>query len=148
MAQDSSASAPKKLRFGLHVHIYVVVTIVLLCAAAFVSAGLFAFRDGNETAAWLGAISGLVVFGALLGLVAKYCSSEAISFLDGIRLIAHYMSIGVGIFSLLFSFVCITASIVVAALLTLVGVVTINRPFAQRGYLWWLQALSKHRMYQ
>jgi hypothetical protein len=148
MAQERSASSPQKLRFGLHIHIYVVVTVVLLCAAVFVSAGLFAYRDGNETAAWLAAASGLVVFGAFLGLVAKYCSSETLSYWDGIRLASHYASIGVGTFSFIFSLFCITASVVVTTFLTLFGVVTNNRPYAQRGYLKWLQVLSKCRMHQ
>ena len=147
MAQDTS-SPRQRLRFGLHIHLYVGATILLLCVGVCIASGRFAAGDGDSSAAWLGAGSGLVLFAALLGLVAKYCTSEVLSYWDSIRLVSYYMSIGIGAFSLLFSFFFITAFILISSVLTLIGVVTNNRRFVQGQILRFLEALSKYRMHQ
>ena len=132
----------------MHIHVYVCVTILILGVATFLASGLFAFRDGNSIAAWFGAGSGLIVFGAVLGLVARYSGSEVLSYWDGLRLAAHYVSVGIGAISLAFSFFFVSVAIVLSVLFTLIGVVTNNRRLAQQRFLDYLKALSKHRMYQ
>jgi len=147
MAQEPS-SPRQKLKFGLHVHVYVFLTILLLGLGVSMLAGTASGHGQNQNATLVGAVSGVVIFGAVVALVARYCGSEVVSYFDGLRLIAAYMSIGIGPMSLVFSFVCIGVCILFSTCLTVLGVVSNNRSFAQRQFLLFLQALSKHRMYQ
>jgi hypothetical protein len=147
MAQEPS-SQRQELRFGLHVHIYVILTFVLLFAASLFLAGSFGFREESAAATFMAAVSGPVIFGAVLVMVARYCGSEVLSYWDGLRLVSHYLSMGVGALSLAFSFAGISIAIVLSMLFTLIGVVTNNRRLAQQRFLDFLRLVSKHRMYQ
>jgi len=147
MAQDTPEERPK-LRFDLHIHFYVGATIVVLCLVVFVVSALLAGGADNDRAFLLGGASGLAIFGALLGLVGRYCTSPSIAYWDGLKLASYYVSIGVGGMSMILSFFVVTAVILVTSALSLVGLITGNRGLAQRTYVLVLNFLGEHRMYQ
>jgi hypothetical protein len=147
MAQDTSPQV-QKLKFGLHVHVYVTLSFITLFIAVFVLAGVMTHRGGSTATILIGACSGVTVFGALLWLTARYCSSEVISYFNGLRLISAYVSYNIGAISLFLSLVSIAATIVITSIMTLLCLATGNRRYAQHIFVRILQFFSDHRMYQ
>jgi hypothetical protein len=147
MAQDTPEERPK-LRFGLHINVYVGATVVVLCLAVFVASALLAGGADNDRAFLLGGGSGAAVFVALLCLVGRYCSSQSIAYWEGLKLASHFVSIGVGGMSMILSFIVVTALILMTSALSLIGLISGNRLLAQRTYVQVLNFLGEHRMYQ
>ena len=147
MAPDT-ASQPQKLKFGLHVHVFVAVSIVVWFVAAFLLAGLVTHPNGSSASILVGAVSGVAALAAVLALSARYCGSEVLSYWNGLRLISAYVSYNIGVGSLLFSFISITIAMAAGAALTVFGSLTGNRSYAQQQFLRLIHFFSEHRMYQ
>ena len=144
----TDAASKQRPRFGLHVHVYLWVGVLLFSIALPLALSLLLFgTDGASTGFWSFVVL-VAAFQALFQFACRRCASPDFGVWDGLLYVAAYMTVGVGFLSML-----IAAPSVLIAMLASVGIalaapVGANGALAPARYLSLVRWFGKHRMYQ
>jgi hypothetical protein len=94
--------APASKPLGVHIYLYLLIAMLLLCIATFVGVGLLV-ADPSGPRDWMfyATCTAPVLLLAALWLALKRCSAADLSGFRGLLFITAYMSIGVGSYSVI-----------------------------------------------
>jgi hypothetical protein len=130
------------------VFIYCALAIVLLGSACYWGITLLVARWYQPESAVKAALAGTVLFGAVLLLSLRRCSTPAFPAFRGLLLITAYMAIGVGNFFLLLVIPAVVFAIVSIIAIATVSLIRKDTAYAQNQFRQLVEFYRKHRMYQ
>ena len=154
MLDHRSASKAKKVdepapaRFGMHIYLYLMAAILLLCIGAFL--GCFALANSGYPESWqiFAALLGPVLVLAIVWLALARCSIPEFSGFRGLLYMTAYMSSGVGSYAAIIAVPAVMVGIVGTVAIAAGSLVSTDRSFAPRHFGRLLGFYYRHRMYQ
>ena len=154
MLNDQSASEAKKAkeaapaRFGMHIYLYLLVAILLLCIGSFI--GCFWLANSGYAEDWqvFAALTGPVLVLFLVWLALSRCSIPEFSGFRGLLYMTAYMSSGVGSYSAIIAVPAVMVGILGTVVIAGVSMVNSDRTFGPRQFARLVRFYYRHRMYQ
>ena len=142
---EAAASRP----LGLHIYLYLLIAILLLCIATFIGVGLLVV-DQSDPRDWMlyAMCAAPVLFLAVLWLALRRCSAPDLSGFRGLLFITAYMSIGVGSYSVIVAVPAVMIAILGCLAITMVSMFRGDPAYAPRQFRRLVLAYYRHRMYQ
>jgi len=154
MLDDRNASKAKKAeepapaRFGMHIYLYLMAAILLLCIGAFL--GCFWLTNSGYPEDWqmFAALAGPVLVLAIVWFALARCSIPQFSGFRGLLYMTAYMSSGVGSYAAIIAVPAVMVGIVGTVAIAAGPLVSTDRSFAPRHFGRFLGFYYRHRMYQ
>jgi hypothetical protein len=140
--------APVSSPLGLHIYLYLLIAILLLCIACFLGAGFTLFDHGYGEWTQYGVLCAPVVFLAALWLALGRCSLPDFSGLRGLLYITAYMSVGIGGFSMLIAIPAVMLAILGCLFIAAMSLFRSDSSYAPRHFRRLVAVYYRHRMYQ
>ena len=141
-------TAPARASFGIHIHIYLSLAVLIMSVALFIVAGGFVYDGSNFAETFWISLGIVVLFLAGLWYARRRCLTPDLGYWEGLRLITAYMTVGIGGFSILFAVPVAIVAIVVSLAIALIGAVRSDASYAARNFRRLVTFFGRHRMYQ
>ena len=135
------------IRVGLHIHLYVWLSLVAISVIPFF-VGLWLAIDTEPLEALLSGLALLVSVQVLFWITRRACTDEALTFWEGLVIVAANMAIGVGPFSVVLAFFALTATVTIGAGYALAGLARQSKEYAPARYKRLVAWFHKYRMHQ
>jgi fatty acid desaturase len=154
MPTEPEANPAKKTQaavshpLGLHIYLYLLIAILLLCIACFLGAGFILFDHDSGEWTQYGVLGAPVAFLAALWFALGRCSVPEFSGLRGLLYITAYMSIGIGGFSMLIAIPAVMVAILGCLFFAMMSLFRSDPTYAPRRFRRMVSAYYRHRMYQ
>jgi hypothetical protein len=133
---------------GLHIYLYLLIAILLLCIACFLGAGFTLFDRGYGEWALYGVLGAPVAFLVALWFALGRCSLADFSGLRGLLYITAYMSVGIGGLSMLIAIPAVMVAIVGCLFIAGMSLFHSDSNYAPRHFRRLVAMYYRHRMYQ
>lgn len=154
MPEHLSASDAKKAkevapaRFNMHIYLYLVVAMLLLCIGS--SIGCFWLADNRSPDDWqvFVVLIGPVLVLVLVWLALSRCSIPEFSGFRGLLYITAYMSSGVGSYSAIIAVPAAMVAVLGTVVIAGASLVNADKTFAPRQFARLVMLYYRHRMYQ
>lgn len=143
-----NSSAPQRIRVGLHVHLYFWVALIGICAAVFLLTVTAAFTGDNPLQTLAVAIAAVGALLAAIWYTGRRCANPDFSYWDGLRLVASYMTMGIGYLSMFIAAPAVIAAITLSLAIVIVAALTRDPSYAPRAFRRVVAFFARHRMYQ
>ena len=133
---------------GLHIYVYLLIAILILCIACFLGAGFILFDHGygERTQYWV--LGAPVAFLAALWFALGRCSLPDFSGLRGLLYVTAYMSVGIGGLSMLIAIPAVMVAILGCLFIAGMSLFHSDSNYAPRHFRRFVAMYYRHRMYQ
>jgi hypothetical protein len=154
MPTEREANPAKKTQaavshpLGLHIYLYLLIAILLLCIACFLGAGFTLFDRGYGEWTQYVVLGAPVAFLVALWFALSRCSLPDFSGLRGLLYITAYMSVGIGGFSMLIAIPAVMVAILGCLFVAVMSLFRTDSAYAPRQFWRLVAVYYRHRMYQ
>ena len=135
------------VRVGLHIHVYVWLSLIVISVLPFF-VGVWLTLDAGPLESLVAGLSLIVAVQVLFWIARRECTDEALTFREGLLIVAASMAIGVGWISVLLTLPALAATVTIASAYSLAGLIRRSPEFAPDRYKRLVAWFQRHRMYQ